>query len=140
MSERWKFKMEQNVLVCFTIQEKSKILISKGADIANDTNANLHILHVRKGDSIFDTPNSTKLTEELFNYGKNLGAEAHFMCSDNIISTVAAFIRTNNITHLVVGAPINTAIFSINIIEQLSYNLNDINITIIEPTTEYTPC
>ena len=57
------------VLVCITIQQNSKRLIQKGFELAQSVDGELHVLHIRKGETIFDTPNSTSLFEELFVYG-----------------------------------------------------------------------
>ncbi len=108
--------MEKKVLVCITIQENSKRLLTRGAEIAQEEGAMLHILHVRKGATIFDTPNSPILCEELFYYGAQLGGETHFLCSDNIIHTVSDFISAYGITNLVIGSPPDNAILSLNIL------------------------
>lgn len=93
------------VLVCITIQENSKRLIHKGSELAHSIDGELHVLHIRKGETIFDNPNSSSLFEELFVYGSELGGEVHFLCSSDVIHTISDFISNNGITHVVVGKP-----------------------------------
>lgn len=78
------------ILVCITIQENSKRLMEKGSELMKQFGGQLHILHIRKGESIFDTPNSTNLFEELFVYGSELGGQVHFLCSDDITPTITS--------------------------------------------------
>ena len=91
------------ILVCFTLQANSKRLMQKGSELTHKLGGELHILHIRQGDSIFDTPDSSKLFEELFVYGSELGGQVHFLCSNNVTTTIHDFIRENGITHLVIG-------------------------------------
>ena len=61
--------MNPKILVGITIQENSRRLIDEGHRLSNELNAPLHILHIRKGETIFDHPDSSKLLDELFTYG-----------------------------------------------------------------------
>ncbi|GMQ62460.1 universal stress protein [Vallitalea maricola] len=93
----------EKVLVCITIQKNSKRLIRKGAEIANEINGELHILHVEKGMSIFKNEQSIELLEELFEYGKQLGGEVHFLSGKDVPSKIVEFIKSMQITRLVLG-------------------------------------
>ncbi|WP_069998931.1 hypothetical protein [Cellulosilyticum sp. I15G10I2] len=125
--------MKEKVLVCITIQENSRRLISQGFNIAETMQAPLHILHVRRGETIFDNPESSNLLEDLFGYGSELGGEVHFLCSNNITQTILDFIINNHITHLVLGeAPIiNELGNQESVYEQLTQNLPDINVAVL---------
>ena len=118
------------VLVCMTIQENSKRLMQKGFEVAKQTEGELHILHIRKGDSIFETPSSSELFEELFIYGSELGGQVHFLCSSNITNTISGFIADNNITHLIIGKPPVTA--TCNISKELETILEHIQIISVD--------
>lgn len=99
--------MQEKVLVCITIQENSRRLISQGFDLAKISGASLHILHIRKGETVFDNPESSTLLQDLFTYGGELGGEVHFLCSNDVTQTIIDFIIDNCITHLVLGeAPV----------------------------------
>ncbi|OON98100.1 MAG: hypothetical protein ATN36_01525 [Epulopiscium sp. Nele67-Bin005] len=94
----------KKVLVCITIQQNSKRLMDKGKEVATEFGAELHVLHIRMGATIFDTPTSHQLFEELFAYGSEIGGEVHFLCSSNVTKTISDFIKENKISHLVVGS------------------------------------
>ncbi|GKX30580.1 hypothetical protein SH1V18_30600 [Vallitalea longa] len=93
----------EKVLVCITIQKNSKRLIRKGAEVANEINGELHILHVEKGMSIFKNEESIQMLEELFEYGKQLGGEVHFLSGKDVPSKIVEFIKGMCITRLVLG-------------------------------------
>lgn len=131
--------MKEKVLVCITIQENSRRLISQGLDLAKDTEAPLHILHVRKGETIFDDPESSSLLENLFDYGSELGGEVHFLCSNNVTETIIDFIKENHVTHLVLGeAPTTTApLNKLSVYEELLVNLTHVHISVLSRDDDY---
>ncbi len=95
---------DKKVLVCITPQTNSKRLIIKGSELAKSIEGSLHILHVEKGDSIFQTEQSAELLQELFNFGSELGGIIHAICGDNVPKALKRFIKINNISHIVLGA------------------------------------
>lgn len=120
------------VLVCITIQENSRRLIKKGFDMAKAIDGELHILHIRKGETIFDHPNSSVLLEGLFSYGSELGGEVHFLCSNHITQTITSFINEHAITKLIIGRPPTSIMSSSNICEKLKNSVEDIDIVVVE--------
>lgn len=94
---------QEKVLVCITIQGNSKRLIEKGAKLALENNAQLHILHVEKGMSIFQNPDSATLLEELFEYGKELGGVVHFISDQDVAQRIVTFIKEMDISKVVLG-------------------------------------
>lgn len=124
--------MNEKVLVGITIQENSRRLIAKGHQLAEELQAPLHILHIRKGETIFDHPESSKLLEELFAYGGELGGEVHFLCSNHVSQTFTSFVKDNDFTHLVIGeSPANLSIKLPSVHDKLTDQLSDINITVL---------
>ncbi|MDF2532898.1 MAG: hypothetical protein K0Q65_2479 [Clostridia bacterium] len=125
--------MKEKVLVCITIQENSRRLISEGFNTATTLDAPLHILHIRKGETIFDNPESSSLLEELFDYGSELGGEIHFLCSHNISQTIMDFIITHEISHLVIGeSPIDSDLDNTaGISEEISCALDHVTTSVI---------
>ncbi|PHV69884.1 hypothetical protein CS063_13685 [Sporanaerobium hydrogeniformans] len=125
--------MEENVLVCITIQENSRRLISEGARVAQSVDAPLHILHIRKGETIFDNPESSNLLQDLFGYGSELGGEVHFLCSHHIIDTIINFIKENHITQLVLGEVphLHTETTSLGVYEKVLESLPHVHITVL---------
>lgn len=120
------------VLVCITIQENSKRLMQKGSELAKSLDGELHILHIRHGDSIFDTPNSSQLFQELFIYGSELGGQVHFLCSSNVTNTISGFVCDNGITHLVMGQAPSQVPQMPPITEELEDILEHIHITLVD--------
>lgn len=124
--------MKNKVLVCITIQENSRRLIAEGFDLAEPIEAPLHILHIRKGETVFDNPESSNLLEDLFAYGGELGGEVHFLCSNDITATITDFIIDNGITHLVIGeTPATTHSHTLNIYDALKEKHSSIQISVI---------
>lgn len=124
--------MENKVLVCITIQENSRRLITEGFNIAASSNASLHILHIRKGTTIFDNIESSQLLEALFAYGSELGGEVHFLCSENISETIVQFIDSHKITDVIIGeTPENISSVYPNISDTIHNKLSNVNVTII---------
>lgn len=95
----------EKVLVCITAQSNSRRLINKGAEIADKCNGELHILHVLKGDNVFNNTETLRLLQQLFLYGSEKGAMVHAYCDDNVSDNIAAFVNNENITKLVLGEP-----------------------------------
>jgi len=125
--------MQKKILVCITIQENSRRLISEGFNLADAGEAPLHILHIRKGETIFDHPDSSDLLEDLFEYGSELGGEIHFLCSQDVTQTILDFIIEHEITHLVIGeAPVlPEQLNRLGIYEQLCKNLSNTHICVL---------
>ena len=125
--------MNNRVLVGITIQENSRRLISEGAHIAQSLNAPLDILHIRKGETIFDTPDSSELLSSLFAYGSTLGVEVHFLSSNHVTTTISDFIKANNVTHLVIGeSPIGGNLSSnFTVYDKLKATLGDITLIVL---------
>ena len=121
--------MNPKILVGITIQENSRRLIDEGARLSKELNAPLHILHIRKGATIFDHPDSNKLLEELFTYGGELGGEVHFVCGEHVAQTFTNFVKENHFTHLVIGeAPSHLVRKSPSVYDKLTNSLKNFEI------------
>lgn len=95
----------EKVLVCITAQSNSRRLIDKGAEVCDECGGELHILHVQKGDNIFDNEDTPRLLSELFEYGSVQGGMIHALCGEDVPACIGAFIAEQEITRLVLGAP-----------------------------------
>lgn len=95
--------MKQKILTCITVQQNSRRLIKKGAELATQVGGELHILHVEQGNSILSKNDAGELLQELFDYASELGGEVHVVCDDNVPDRIVNFIKENNITELVLG-------------------------------------
>lgn len=128
--------MNPKILVGITIQENSRRLIDEGVRLSKSLNAPLHILHIRKGETIFDNPESSLLLEDLFAYGGELGGEVHFLCGEHVSKTFLDFVKDNDITHLVIGeSPSHLAIKSPSVYDKITNELQDIEITVLQRNT-----
>lgn len=131
----------QKILVCITIQHNSKRLIKKGHEIAQKTGAELHILHIAKGDSIFNDPKNGPLLDDLFKYASGLGAEVHFGCSSHVTKYIASFIKDHGITCIVLGETLRNALskfFKKNIEISLEAQKLDLEIIVLERDSKTT--
>ena len=128
--------MNPKILVGITIQENSRRLIDEGVKLSKSLNAPLHILHIRKGKTIFDNPESSILLENLFTYGSELGGEIHFLCSDHVSITFSNFVKDNHITHLVIGESASHLANKVpSVYDKLTNELQDIEIAVLQRNT-----
>lgn len=96
-------EFREKVLVCITAQSNSRRLINKGAEIADKYNGELHILHVLKGDNVFNNQQTLQLLQQLFIYGSEKGAMVHAYCDENVSDNIADFVKNEKITKLILG-------------------------------------
>ncbi len=130
-----KLENQLKVLVCITIQGNSKRLIEKGAKIARENNAQLHILHVEKGMSIFQNPESATLLEELFKYGKDLGGEVHFVSDQGVATRIISFIRDMDVSQVVLGETMRGKLSKLlkkDIPSHISSEAKDLEVLVLE--------
>lgn len=93
------------VAVCITAQHNSQRLIDEAAGYADAQNAELHILHVNKGTSVFNNEQTPILINSLFEYGSEKGGMVHLMCSEKVAETIGEFIEEYKISTVVLGEP-----------------------------------
>ena len=96
---------EERILVCITTQANSERLIDKAADIARVLEAELHILHVQRGDSIFNNSDTPDMMHRLCQYGSEKGGVIHFYCDEDIAQCIGRFVSQNHVTRIVIGQP-----------------------------------
>ena len=97
------------VAVCITAQHNSQRLIDTAAEYADKQNAELHILHVNKGTSVFNNEQTPFLINSLFEYGSEKGGMVHMMCSEKVAETIGEFIEEYKISTIVLGEPPKTS-------------------------------
>lgn len=125
--------MDPKILVGITIQENSRRLIDEGVKLSESLNAPLHILHIRKGETIFDNPESSVLLEDLFDYGGERGGEVHFLCGKHVSKTFTNFVKENHFTHLVIGeAPSHLVMKAPSVYDKITNELKDVEIIALQ--------
>lgn len=97
--------VSERVVVCITAQHNSERLIDEAAALADRLDSELHILHVNKGESIFNTADKPALLDMLFEYGSEKGGMVHMLCCDDVAKAIGDFIEEYNITKIVLGEP-----------------------------------
>ncbi len=95
----------ERVLVCITSQISSQRLIDKAAEIADEENAEFHILHVQQGNSIFNNADTPKMIHSLCQYGSQKGGTMHFYCHEDVPKCIGKFVSEKYITKIVMGQP-----------------------------------
>ena len=93
------------VLVCITAQSNSKRLMDCGHNIALKCEGELHILHVLKGDSVFNNPDTPVLLQELFDYGSRVGGMIHAYCDENVPKSIGSVVKNEKMTTIILGEP-----------------------------------
>ena len=91
----------ERVLVCITSQISSQRLIDKAAEIADNENAELHILHVQQGNSIFNNADTPKMIHSLCQYGSKKGGTMHFYCHEDVPECIGKFVSEKYITKII---------------------------------------
>ncbi len=94
---------EEKIAVCITAQTSSQRLIDYGAEIAEQYNSSLHILHVQKGDSIFQNGETLKLLTKLLSYGDRCGGIVNVLCDEDVPKCIAQFAKEEGITKVIMG-------------------------------------
>ena len=94
---------KEKITVCITAQTSSQKLIDYGAEVAQQYNGSLHILHVQKGDSIFQNGETLKLLTKLLSYGDRCGGIVHVLCDEDVPKCIAQFAKEEGITKVIMG-------------------------------------
>lgn len=94
---------KEKIAVCITAQTSSQKLIDYGAEVAQQYNGSLHILHVQKGDSIFQNGQTLKLLTKLLAYGDRCGGIIHVLCDQDIPKCISEFVKQEEITKVIMG-------------------------------------
>lgn len=98
----------ENILVCVTKQKTCERLIRKAASLKKDLNGKLFVIHVVKNEwNFLDNTKEGEALEYLFGISKSVGADLTVLRSDNIVKTIADFISSNKISHVILGESLN---------------------------------
>ncbi len=96
-------KKEEKILVLVTAQKTFLRLIEQGAAVAQECGGELHILHVQKGDSIFDGGEILNLLQNLVDFGSKMDGVVHIYCENDIAACIGRFVREEGMTQVVMG-------------------------------------
>lgn len=94
---------KEKVLILVTAQKNSLRLIDYGFSLSLADDGELHILHIQKGNSVFEGKDSLKRLQELVDYGGRLGACIHVQCDNDVAGCIANFVAKEEITRVILG-------------------------------------
>lgn len=122
---------KRNILVCITQQKTCERLIREAADIKNDHEGELHVIHVAKNEWKFlDNVKEGEALEYLFKVSKSVGANLSVLRSDDIVETILEYVKENNINFIVVGKSKEMHKEN-NFIKTLENNISNVEICIV---------
>ncbi|WP_313526613.1 hypothetical protein [Anaerotignum sp.] len=94
---------KEKVLVLVTAQKNSLRLIDYGFSLSLANDGELHILHVQKGNSVFESKDTLKHLQKLVDYGGRLGACIHVLCDHDVANCIKNFVAKEEITRVILG-------------------------------------
>jgi len=123
--------MNPKILVCITPQSNGARLIDNASAIAKERGGELHILHIEKGNNVFNTAESPMLLQQLFEYGAERGGVIHALCGEDIPEVITGFVRAQKITAMVFGEPPAALENKPTIIDRVHYDLPHTEVVIV---------
>ncbi|QXM05525.1 universal stress protein [Crassaminicella indica] len=94
----------QNIMVCVTQQKTCERLIRRGAQIRDEYNGELFVIHVAKeGYHFLGKSKDGDALEYLFEQAKAYGANLTVVRSNDVLETLKKLTEKNNIDLIVVG-------------------------------------
>ena len=96
---------ENRVLVCVTGQLQCARLIRKGRELADEQGAKLLVLHVRtRQKTLMGSPDITAVLNQLYAEARDADAEMEIITSPDVEKTITDFVRTQQVSSIVIGA------------------------------------
>ncbi len=94
-----------NIAACVTLQNTCEKLIKYAFSLKNDSDS-LFVLHVAKNkDTIMGQSDNAAALEYLYSVSTKYGADMTVLHRDDIVSSIAEFVKENNIEKIVLGVP-----------------------------------
>ena len=94
------------VLVCVTVQRNCERLIRIGAELAQNAEGSLSVVHVaRKGQRFLGSEDEAAALEYLFQVSRESGADMTLLHSDDVCSSIASMAEKCRAEIIVLGAP-----------------------------------
>lgn len=129
--------VKSRIMVCVTPQKSCRRLVERGAERAKETNGEFCVVYVNKNNDISNDLKQNKVLLELFDLTQKMGGRVSILVGKKISKTLAEFAKENNITEIIVGKSLRSAldvIFHGDVINPLKKEVekNDIRIEVIE--------
>ncbi|SHE76484.1 Universal stress protein family protein [Thermoanaerobacter uzonensis DSM 18761] len=129
--------VKSRIMVCVTPQKSCRRLVERGAERAKETNGEFCVVYVNKNNDISNDLKQNKVLLELFDLAQKMGGRVSILVGKKISKTLAEFAKENNITEIIVGKSLRSALDVIlhgDVINPLKKEVekNDIRIEVIE--------
>lgn len=102
--------VKSRIMVCITPQKSSRRLVERGAQRAKETNGEFCVVYVNKNSDISQDLKENEVLLELFDMAQKLGGRVSILVGKKISKTLAEFARENNITEIIVGKSLRSAL------------------------------
>lgn len=96
---------KEKILVLVTAQKSSMKLIDWGYELAQGCEGELHVLHVHKGNNVFENEDSVRLLQDLLDYTDQMGGIIHLFSREDVAECIGAFAEEAGVTRIVMGRP-----------------------------------
>jgi len=129
--------VKSRIMVCVTPQKSCRRLVERGAERAKETNGEFCVVYVNKNNDISNDLKQNKVLLELFDLAQKMGGTVSILVGKKISKTLAEFAKENNITEIIVGKSLRSALDVIlhgDVINPLKKEVekNDIRVEVIE--------
>ena len=138
--DKLELKSNERVLVLISSNPDSARLVRIGSKLVGRLNSNLYVLHINlKNRKKNKSENYDKSLSKNISIAENLGAVVFSFQADDVVSGVVYFVKSNNISHIVIGATNEKkkffgGFFKKNIVNSLIDSLPDVSFHVV-PTT-----
>ena len=125
------------LVVCIGASPYAKQLIRKAYSIAKDAHAEWYAVYVLSSGFTEPSGKAKVYLTEALNLAEELGAKIMTLSGDDIADEIIRFARENNITQIVIGKPLRSALiefFKRSPVSRLLYASSDFELHLITPT------
>lgn len=119
-----------DIMVCVTRQKTCDRLISRGAELKSELNAQLHVVHcVQLGHNFLGNPDEGEALEYLFTAAQLAGGELSMLRAQNVEDALVEYAMNNSVGTIVMGAAPGPGD---NIVSRLQKRLLDIEFDVLD--------
>lgn len=102
--------VKSRIMVCVTPQKSCRRLVERGAERAKETNGEFCVVYVNKNNDISKDLKEHKVLLELFDLAQKMGGRVSILVGKKISETLAEFAKENDITEIIVGKSLRSAL------------------------------
>jgi two-component system sensor histidine kinase KdpD len=125
------------LVVCIAASPYAKQLIRKAYSIAKDTHAEWYAVYVLPSGFTEPSGKAKVYLTDALNLAEELGAKIMTLSGDDVADEIIRFARENNITQIVIGKPLRSALiefFKRSPVSRLLYASSDFELHLVTPT------